>query len=211
MTEKLRLPGCLSLLAAAVLFSPAGAQVPLDSTRADNLPVGMGQLSLSTVTLQLTNGNLEIRMIPLDERVLRLLTRDSYLSMERLLESERRGIDSVTSTNAVSSPGIAFVSFRGLAPNTRFDPQQLTLTFHGQPFRPVGWVAMSPTFGNQQLDTREQVQALVIFSRVIPVKEAFTLNYLAAVNDTWESRLPRFDTERSRILGTRTPTDTSAH
>lgn len=203
----------IALLATAILATAAaaaGAQV--DSSRTDNLPPDKGQLGLSTASLTLTSGNLEVRFIPLDERILRLITKDSYLSMERLLQQQQRGIDSVKSVSGTSSPGLAFVSFNALAPNTRFDPQLLTLTFHGQQYRPVGWVPLSPTFSNQQLDVREQVQAILLFQREIPVKEAFTLNYLSASTDAWEGRLQRFDSERSRILGSvRVRSDTSHH
>ena len=61
------------------------AQSAADTSRTDNLPTDKGQLSLSNVTVNLTNTNLEVVFVPLDERVLRLLTRDSYLSLERLI------------------------------------------------------------------------------------------------------------------------------
>jgi hypothetical protein len=190
----------------------ARAQSVADSSRTDNLPTDKGQLSLSSVTVNLVNTNLEVVFVPLDERVLRLLTRDSYFSLERLMQQHQQGIDSAASVSGVTSPGLAFVSFHGLAPNTRFDPQLLTLTFHGQQYRPAAWVALSPTFSNQQLDIREQVQAIFIFRRDIPVKEAFTLSYLAANTDDWGNRLTRFDEERTRILGSvRLRTDTSHH
>ena len=180
----------------------ARGQVPFDTSRTDNLPTGQGHLSLSTATITLSNGNLQIVFIPLDERVLRLITKDSYESTESTLAQQRPAIDSVLSATGVTSPGIAFVSFQGLVPNTRFDPAQLTLNLYGQQFRPVAWIPMSATFTNQQLEVRQQVQALFIYRRDIPVREGFTVSYLNATSDNWASRLARFDAERSRILGT---------
>jgi hypothetical protein len=185
----------------AVAASASAQAVVIDTSRTDNLPVGMGQMSLSNATINLTNGNLEIVFVPLDERILRLLTKDSYLAMQRLISEYRTQIDSVGSLDGVTDPGIALVSFHATAQNTRFDPALLTLTFHGQQFRPVGWVPLSADFSNLQLDVRQQVQALLLYRRDIPVKEAFTLSYLAATNDDWANRLTRFDSERSRILG----------
>ena len=180
----------------------ARGQVPLDTSRTDNLPTGQGHLSLSTATITLSNGNLQIVFIPLDERVLRLITKDSYESTEGTMAQQRRAIDSVMTATGVTSPGIAFVSFQGLAPNTRFDPEQLVLNLRGQQFRPVAWIPMSATFTNQQLDVRQQVQALFIYRRDIPVREGFTVSYRNATSDDWANRLSRFDAERSRILGT---------
>ncbi|MGH6973943.1 MAG: hypothetical protein ACREK8_09885 [Gemmatimonadales bacterium] len=202
----------MALLFLAATAS-AAAQATADTARTDNLPADKGQLSLSTMTINLTNTNLEVVFVPLDERVLRLLTRDSYLSMEQLIRQHQAGIDSAASVAGVTSPGLAFVSFHGLMPNTRFDPQLLTLTFHGQQFQPAAWVALSPNFSNQELELREQVQAIFIYRRDIPVREAFTLNYLAANNDDWGNRLTRFDQERTRILGSaaRARPDTGHH
>jgi len=190
----------------------ARGQITPDTSRTDNLPTGQGHLSLSTATITLNAGNLNIVFVPLDERVLRLITKDSYESTEAILGQQRRPIDSVLSATGVTSPGIAFVSFQGLVPNTRFDPEQLTVNIHGQPVRPLAWIPMSATFSNQQLDVRQQVQALFIYRRDIPVRESFTVSYLNATSDDWANRLTRFDAERSRILGTvRARTDTTRH
>ena len=198
----------LALSAPAV----ARAQAVNDSIRTDGLPVDKGLLSLSNATINLTSGNLQIVFIPLDERVLRLITKDSYRSMERLLAQQQKALDSVMADRGLSSPGVAFVSFNGMAPNTRFEPDQLALNYHGQQFRPVAWIAMSPTFSNQQLDARQQVQALFIYRRDFPIHESFTLTYLAATSDDWGNRLPRFDSERLRILGvSRAKPDTVHH
>ncbi len=189
------------LALSIVTVRGATAQLNADTTRTDHLPINQGQLNLETATVRVNNGNLEVLLVPLDERVLRLLTPDAYRSMQRLIGQYRTQIDSVANDNGVTDPGLALVSFHGLAPNTRFDPSLITLIFHGQQFHPAGWVAMSPTFSNEQLNLREQVQALFIFRRDIPVREAFTFSYLTATNDDWERRLPRFDAERTRILG----------
>lgn len=205
---------CTFAVLLALLAAPtaARAQTASDSARTDNLPTDKGMLSLSSATVNLNNGNLQIVFIPLDERVLRLITSDSYHSMQRLLDQQRKAIDSAVATAGVPSPGIAFVSFSGLAANTRFEPEQLTISYQGQQIRPVAFVPLSPTFSNRQLDLRQQVQALFIYRREIPVRESFTVTYLAATSDDWGNRLSRFDTERSRILGlTRPAGETTGH
>ena len=200
----------LTLVAATP--TTARAQAASDSARTDNLPINQGILSLSNATINLSNGNLQVVFIPLDERVLRLITPDSYRSMQRLLDQQRTALDSAAASAGVATPGIAFVSFQGLAANTRFEPEQLTISYQGQQLRPVAWVALSPTFSNRQLDVRQQVQALFIYRRDIPVRESFTITYLTATSDDWAGRLSRFDQERSRILGiTRQRGDTTSH
>jgi hypothetical protein len=193
------------VLAALALPATLRGQATADSSRADGLPVDHGLLSLSNATITLTSGNLQIVFIPLDERVLRLINKDSYRSMQRLLAQQKVALDSVTSLMGISAPGIAFVSFQGLAANTRFQPEQLAINYHGQQVRPVAWIPLSPTFTNQQLDVRQQVQALFIYRHDIPVRESFALTYFDATSDDWGARLTRFDGERTRILGTVRP------
>jgi hypothetical protein len=199
--------GLRALLLLGLLGAPAAihGQVTVDTARADGLPVDRGLLSLSNATITLTSGNLQIVFIPLDERVLRLITKDSYRSMRRLLAQQKVALDSVNSLLGLSAPGIAFVSFQALASNTRFQPEQLSINYQGQQVRPVEWIPMSPTITKQQLDVRQQVQALFIYLHDIPVRESFTLTYFDATSDDWGGRLTRFDSERTRILGTVRP------
>jgi hypothetical protein len=190
-----------SLLLSLALTTTARAQAQRDTSHTDNLPTDQGRLPLESITVRLLSGNLQVAFVPLDERVLRLLTKESYHSMEHLLGEQQRQIDSVAQVSGVTDLGIAWVSFQGLAPNTSFDPQQVTVTFHGQQFRPAGFVALSPGFTNQVLDLRQQVQGLLLYRRDIPVREGFSLSYLGATANDWDTRMGRFDGERTRILG----------
>lgn len=197
------------ILVALAVMTHRGLRAQIvDSSRTDNLPTDKGQLSLESITLRLVSGNLEVSFVPLDERILRLLQRDTYQGIERMLAAERPQVDSAARFDGITDPGLALVSFHAQAPNTRFDPTLVTLVFHGQQFRPEAWVALSPTFSNQQLDLRQQVQAIFIYRRDVPVKEDFTLSYLATSTDDWRNRIPRFDLERTRVLGTKARPDT---
>ncbi|HEY4319897.1 MAG TPA: hypothetical protein VGM77_01860 [Gemmatimonadales bacterium] len=202
------------LVAAAVacaLPSAARAQVGLDTSRTDNLPVGRGQLPSSAITVALNYNSLQIVFIPLDERVLRLLTNDSYVSLHHLVEQYRSAIDSVASTSGLGMAGVALVSFHATAANTHFDPQQIRVVIHNQQYQAAGWVPLSADFTNQQLDNRQQVQAIFLFPRDIPVKESFVVTYLGATSDDWSARLSRFDQERNRIIGMKSARDTTGH
>lgn len=194
-------------LATAVLLAACGtrnvpAQEPTpdpDSANSSSIPAGHGQLSQDVITLALRSGTIELRFTPLDERVTRLLAPDAYQALQVLLTRQANALDSAYSRLGIRTPGIAMVSFHGLAPSSRFDPQLVTLTVHNQQMRPAGVIPMSPSFSAQQLDARDQAIGLFIFDQVIPVTEPFTLSYLEARSDDWERRLTRFERERARI------------
>jgi hypothetical protein len=200
-------------LACACACAPRAVPAQVTTTEnatGDELPVGKGQLSQDNITVRLRNGTLDIRVVPLDERVLRLLSTDGYTSLHGLVASQRRRIDSIAASRGVRRPGVALVSFHSLAPATRFDPQLLSLSLRNRLYRPIGVLSLTPTFSAQQLDAGGAATGLFIYEEELPVTEPFTVGYLEASTDDWERRLPRLETERGRILGTRrTATDST--
>jgi hypothetical protein len=175
------------------------------------LPPGYGTLSQNDLALRVRSDELEIRLIPLDPRVTRLLARDAYQSILGLVESHRRGIDSVASRAGVSQPGLALVSFFGLRPDVRFDAQTLTLLIRSRVFRPIGTIPLTPRFTSGQLGVREQASALYVFEESIPVDDSFTLSYGALTSDDWQDKQSTLERERGRVAARarEQPRDTS--
>jgi len=184
------------LLALLGCASPAKGQ---SGERARPLPAGYGTLTQNDLALRLSNDDLEIRFIPLDHRVTRLLARDAYQSLLGLTDSHRREIDSVASRAGVSQPGLALVSFFGLRPDVRFDAQTLTLLIRNRVFRPIGVIPLNPKFTSGQLGIREQASAIYLFEEDLPVSDSFTLSYGGLTSEDWQNKLPTLDRERARV------------
>jgi hypothetical protein len=198
-----------SLLLLAVLGSRAARAQAGDSM---DIPVGKGTLRQDAITLRLTSASLEIRIVPLDERVTRLLAPDGYQALKALQATKQRGVDSIAAGRGITRPGLALVSFHALAPGTRFDPSLLTVGLHGQQIRAIGVIPMSAAFSNQQLDVRDLATGLFVFERPLPVTDAFTVSYLSATTEDWNRRLEQLDAERARILSRgRARTDSGGH
>jgi hypothetical protein len=177
---------------------PALAQDGGDSA-SDLPPAGYGTLTQSDLALRVRTTDLEVRLVPLDERVTRLLARDAYQSLQSLVRSHRPGIDSLARQSGISSPGLALVSFFGQREGARYDPQTLTLNIRGRLFRPRGIVPFTPRFTSQQLNVREQVSAIFLFEELLPVLDDFTFSYEGRDSGTWESKQRVLDSERSRV------------
>ena len=125
--------------------------------------------------------------------------RGAYQSLRNLLESNRRGIDSVAARAGVSQPGLAPVSFYGRRPDVRFDPQTLTLVARNRIFRPLGLLPLTPRFTSQQLGVRDQVSAIYLFEEDLPVDDSFTLSYGAMNSADWQSKQQALNQERARV------------
>jgi hypothetical protein len=187
--------GCVGTLMAA---APACAQG--QGGAADPLPPpGFGSLKQSDLALNVRSDELEVRLVPLDQRVTRLLARDAHESLESLVHSRRASIDSVARMYGISAPGLALVTFFGGRVGARFDPSTLTLGIRNRVLRPRGVVPFSPRFTSQQLDVREQVSAIFVFDELLPVTDDFNFAYQGRVSESWGNKQRLLDRERGRV------------
>lgn len=199
MRSRIVLPIALLVVACTHREAPAQQPTPHDTLASALVPSGHGTLSQDAITLAFRVGTLDIRFTPLDERVTRLLANDAAQSLTRLLAVHQAWVDSAAARHGVRTPGIAMVSFFGLAPDTRFDPRLLSLNSRNRLTRPVTVLPLSPTFSAQQLGVRDVAMGLFLFEEPIPVTEPFAIEYLGTTAGDWERRLSRFDRERARI------------
>jgi hypothetical protein len=173
-------------------------------------PEAYGSLTQSDLTLRVVTPEIEVRMVPLDQRVARLMAPDAYRSLRGLVESRRTSIDSIARRSGTSRPGMALVTFYGQQAGIRFDPQRVAVTFRNQYLQPIGIVPYSPRFNSQQLDVREQVSGIYLFQEELPVGDSFRFSYGSFNSDDWQNKQVMLDRERARVSGrSRSNVDTS--
>ena len=194
----------VALLATAACGGAQGqvAPAPRDTVPPGGepiVPAGYGRLGQDDISLRLGAGDLEVRFLPLEERVLRLLIDESYRAYRDLRESKRALIDSAAARNGIAAPGIALLTFFSARDGVRFDPQDIVINASGQQFRAVGMIPVSANFTNLQLNTREQASAILLFDRPLPLTQEFTLTYQAYQTDAWRARLTTITREKDRI------------
>jgi hypothetical protein len=190
-----------SLLAAALA---GGLLARPDSAAAqggaDQLPpAGYGSLTQNDLALRVRNADIDVRFVPLDERVTRLLTKDSYESLRSLVHSRRPSIDSVARLSGVGQPGLALVTFFGQRAGARYDPQTLLVVVRNQILRPLGIIPFSPRFTSQQLDVRDQVSAIYLYEEQLPVNDSFSISYSGLTSDDWQGKQRVLDRERAQV------------
>jgi hypothetical protein len=191
--------GVLATLAAP---QPARAQ--------DTLPVGFGTLKRDNVVINFSTGSLQIQILPLDESVTRLLAPDTYKSLTDLIKQRQPDIDAQAQRAGVQNPALVMVTFFGMVSQTRFVPEDINLTSRGRLFRPVGIVPLSPQWGGQQLDARQQATAIYLFDSGIAWGESLTASYEGMTNDAWSKTIQTLNTERVRVMS-RASARTPAH
>jgi hypothetical protein len=186
----------------AALFIVSGLAERATAQSAAPLPVttvSYGTLNQNDLALRVRNEDVEIRFVPLDAKVTRLLANDAFQSLRSLVEARRRSIDSVASRAGVTEPGLALVSFFGLRPETRFDPQTLTVRLRNRALQPLGIIPINTRFTSHQLDQREQASAIYLFEEDLPVDDSFSLSYGALISEDWRTKQSLIDRERARV------------
>ncbi len=183
--------------------SAGGSRVPApaveDTTGLGAVPAGFGSLRQDDIAIRLEPQGLIVRAIPLDERIIRLLTPDSYRALRDLQESNRRAIEGIARRSGGRPPELWYVSFYGLEENARFSPMDLVITSGGQDFRPLDVIPLSTGFGEQRLRQRETQSAVYVYSDGIDVDHPLTVTFQGLQSVIWEQLLQRIERERALV------------
>lgn len=189
---------CAMLIAGLALAAPTHAQQAVAGS--DLPPAGFGTLNQDLISVRFVSGDIELRLLPLDERVLRLVAKDAYESLHQLTEARQAQIDSAARTAGVASPGLALVSFFALRGDAQFDPENVNLLYRNQLYRPRAIVPISANFTGRKLQVRQQASAIYLFELTLPVFESFDVAYGSTQSSAWNDALPRIERERVRVL-----------
>jgi hypothetical protein len=194
------MPLCLLALTAACASSTQAQDTAQATGRAGLPPAGYGTLRQEDVAVRLRTGTFLLRVLPLDERVTRLLAPDSYASLHKLQESLAGGIAEAAARAGVHQPVLVFVTFFGLQDQARFVPEDITITSRGRLFRPVAILPITPRWSEQQLSQRETASAVYAYEDGIALFDPFAVSYGGVTSTEWERALPALDRERAAVL-----------
>lgn len=185
--------------AAAQPAIPAG-HVTSDSMSSTLVPPGLGTVKQDSISIVLQPEGVRVSAIPLDESVIRVLASDSYRYLHATLESRRQQIIQRASMRGIRDPSIWYVRFFGLAPDARFVPTDFTVTSGGREYRPFDMIPLTPGFGTQRLQPREQQAALLLFEEGLDDSQPLVVTMGSERNTDWETILLKtIDPERAAI------------
>jgi hypothetical protein len=186
------------VLAACLPGTHAGAQGAAPAGLGDTVPAGFGTLRRDDITLRFATTQLQLQILPLDERVIRLLAPDTYRSLEQLIQSKQKDITDAGAQAGAANPTLVLVTFYGQAPGTRFSPEDVQIQSRGRLFRPQATVPLSPTWGTLQLDLRQQAVAIYLFEDGLTWSEDASADYQGA-QASWSHSFQLLQQERARV------------
>lgn len=174
------------------------------------VPPGYGTLRQDDIAVRMMIANVQVRAIPLDESIIRVLSPDSYRSLHGLRESRREAIERLAARYLLRERNVWLVSFFGLAPDARFSPQELTLGVSGREFRPLEIIPLTNGFGEQRVNQNQTQSALYVFPDGVDPEQPITARMEGARDDSWGAIQQRIERERALARsraqgGARTP------
>jgi len=186
---------------AAALAGVALAAPALLTAQATDLPpAGFGSLKQDQAAVMITTGNLAVRVLPLDERIIRLLAPDTYASLHAIVQSKASAIAAAARDAARDSVEIFYVTFYALQPQVTFVPDQVSIQSLGSYYRPLAILPLSPLWNDARLDQGRQASAIYLFDPSIPVSQTFTVYYGDQYSATFDNALTLLQSERARVL-----------
>ena len=188
--------------AAAAIPDTSSTRRSVADTLPGLVPPGYGTLKQDDVSLRLQSSSLQVRAMPLDESIIRLLSPDSYRAMSELKRSKQDAIAAVARRNAVRELSLWYVSFFAVEQGeTRFSPREFIIRNVGRDFRPLDVIPLTPGFGEQRLRQNGRQDALYVFDGQLDPQQPLTIGYATAQNDEWRNILPQIERERARVRG----------
>lgn len=165
----------------------------------DTIPAGYGTLRRDEIFVRFSTGTIEVQVLPLDEEVIRLLAPDTYRSLHQLVKSRSNDVAEAAARAATDQATLIMVTYLGVVPQARFNPEDLNITSRGRLFRPVAIVPLSPTWSSYQLDARQQAAAIYLFDPAISLREEMVVSYQGQSSNSWNNSIRRLDQERARV------------
>jgi hypothetical protein len=192
----------MSVRLAGCVIACCSAAGPLAAQRGSEAlpPPGFGTLKMDDIALLFETAELRIRVLPLDERVLRLLAPDSYTSLSGLKRLKAAEVDSAARRYGVTQPSLFLITVFALQDQVSFTPEDFTVESRGRLFRPIGFAPLSARWGERRLDRRGEAVAVTLFEADIEPFEDLTISYGTASTSAWSRIVRRLDTERAAAL-----------
>jgi hypothetical protein len=208
MTEKssriLIIALATALLPVACSAGPSPEEQASPDVRSDSEelpPPGFGTLRQDDFTVGLASGQVQIKITPLDESVIRLAAPDTYQRLHGMVASRSDRIRQMAETAGVrGDPKVFLVTFFTRDRQAQFEPTNLQLLSEGILYFPQGILPLTPEWGRQQLLQEKTQSALYLFDPAIDLDDVFEAEYGGARSFAWASIIRILQAERGRVV-----------
>jgi hypothetical protein len=171
-----------------------GAEAPEPE---EEIPPGLGTLRQEEISITLRRGDLQLRVTPLDESVIRVTAPDTH---ERLSALARGHQEIFRERTGSAIPFRLFlVSLYTEALDLTFEPEALSLVNRGLRHRPAAIRPLTPDWDTRRLRPRQPLMAIYAFPLDVDLERDMEVEYQEIRSRDWDLILPRVEAERARV------------
>jgi hypothetical protein len=176
---------------------PGDATTVVGDTLTDLPPIGYGSLHQDEFSVDLADGDLNLKVTPLTERVIRLAAPDTYERLRALATSRSAAAEDATQARGAE---LFLVSFFSREPDVEYRPEELLVAHRGRSLRPAGILPLTTGWGRQLLQPQETQSAIYVFEPLFDYDLPITVRYNQLQSDDWHQLvIQRLEEERSRV------------
>jgi hypothetical protein len=169
-------------------------------------PAGYGTLSQDNITIGIQSGTLLIKLVPLDEWVIRLTAPDTYRRLnsfkvsrgEEILQRARRAGER-------GWPRVFLVSFFTRNYEENFQPNDVQFRNQSFIYRPLAIIPITPDFTRERLRQQETQMALYVYTADVDLDLPLVALYQGAEGPQWVGIRSRLDRELATVLSRAVP------
>src|SRR5439155_16501650 len=126
-----------------------------------------------------------VRLLPLDEWVIRTLSPDVYRTLHAQVEGRRDAIAAAVRMRGLRERRLWRATYFGLTPDARFSAGDVTVTSGGRDFRPIETFPLTSRFGEGRVQPRDQQIAIYLFDDAVDVSQPVTVTIGGSRNTSW--------------------------
>jgi hypothetical protein len=178
---------------------PPGGTATADTANGALIPAGYGTLRQDDIAIALKLEGVLVKLIPLDESVIRVLAPDSYKSLHDLRQNRAGQLARRGAFSNLHELNVWWVEFNALSAEAAFTPGDLTVSEPGRDFHPVQVIELTKGFGQNRLQVRQPQRALYLFDDGMDLNQPLTATMGAATSSDWQAILRRIETERTQV------------
>lgn len=201
------LMGAASLPACGLVFQEEGSsRIPEDRRTASELamdtaglPPGQGTLRQSDISIYLRRGELQMRITPLAETVIRTAAPDTWEQLTALADGHQRMFQERTGSAVPFQ--LFLVAVHSESTPVEFEPRDLTLVSRGLRYRPADIRSITPNWSRHRVEARETLMAVYAFPPEVDLERDLEVEYREIRDRSWNEALSRIRAERNRIRG----------
>jgi len=161
------------------------------------VPPGYGTLLQDQITLRVQQGDLLLKVTPLEEWVIRLTAPDTYARLQGMVRTHG---ERAAPGGLASGPSLFLVSFFSYQPNVTYEPEDLLLVNRGLRYRPRGIAPVTPSWGTQRLGQQETRMAVYAFDGGMDLEAGLVVEYQGLRNEIWRDQVvPVLQAEMGKV------------